>query len=216
MRFADSLWGLSRLLIDKKFRVPLDDLLRAAYESGTKITKRLTFEETKAAILDFIATRFKFSMLEENHNQDYVESVLPCVARDIYDGYERLIALETQKSKEDFDRLMVGFRRVYNITKQITGDPACGLPDCLFSSKKRTFSVFMKQSMQSFSSSWRNAKYADSLSVLVSFKETIDNYFDKVFVMDNDEAMKNNRLAVLTKIKNMFLTFADFSKIRIE
>ena len=34
--------------------------------------------------------------------------------------------------------------------------------------------------------------------------------------MDKDEAVKNNRLAVLTKIKDMFLTFADFSKIRIE
>jgi glycyl-tRNA synthetase beta chain len=52
--------------------------------------------------------------------------------------------------------------------------------------------------------------------VLVSFKETIDNYFEKVFVMDNDEAIKNNRLGALKLIKDMFLTFADFSKIRIE
>jgi glycyl-tRNA synthetase beta chain len=59
-------------------------------------------------------------------------------------------------------------------------------------------------------------QYADSLAVLVGFKETIDNYFDKVFVMDDDEAIRNNRLGVLKKIKDMFLTFADFSKIKIE
>jgi glycyl-tRNA synthetase beta chain len=207
--------GIIKIAIDRKFRVPLNDLLRAAYESGVKITKRLTFEETKAAILDFIATRFKFSMLEEGHNQDYVESVLPCVARDIYDGYERLSALETQKSKEDFDRLMVGFRRVYNITKQIEGDPAVDTGIFALSEEKDLFSLYETKHAEFFKL-MDDREYARSLSVLVSFKESIDNYFDKVFVMDKDEAVKNNRLAALTKIKNMFLTFADFSKIRIE
>ena len=154
-------------------------------------------------------------MLEEGHNQDYVESVLPCVARDIYDGYERLIALETQKSKEDFDRLMVGFRRVYNITKQIAGDPAVDPGLFVLTEEKDLFSLYEAKHAEFFKL-MEECEYAQSLSVLVSFKESIDNYFDKVFVMDKDEAVKNNRLAALTKIKNMFLTFADFSKIRIE
>jgi len=207
--------GIIKIIIDKKFRVPLDDLLRAAHESGAKIAKRLTFEETRVAILDFIATRFKFSMLEEDHNQDYVESVLPCVARDISDGYERLIALETQESKETFDRLMVGFRRVYNITKQIEGDPAVDPGLFVLTEEKDLFSLYEAKHTEFFKL-MEECKYAQSLSVLVSFKESIDNYFDKVFVMDKDESIKNNRLAALTKIKNMFLTFADFSKIRIE
>ena len=58
--------------------------------------------------------------------------------------------------------------------------------------------------------------YDEALDILVGFKETIDNFFDKVFVMDKDEAVKTNRLALLTHIKNMFLTFADFSKIHFE
>jgi glycyl-tRNA synthetase beta chain len=207
--------GIIKITIDKKFRVSLDDLLRAAYESGAKIAKRLTFEETKTAILDFVATRFKFSMLEEGHNQDYVESVLPCVARDIYDGYERLIALETQKSKEDFDRLMVGFRRVYNITKQIEGDPVVDPGLFAFNEEKDLFNLYEAKYAEFFKL-MEVCKYAEALSVLVSFKESIDNYFDKVFVMEKDEAVKNNRLAALTNIKNMFLIFADFSKIRIE
>jgi glycyl-tRNA synthetase beta chain len=207
--------GIIKIVIDKKFRVPLDDLLRAAYESGAKIAKRLTLEETKAAILDFIATRFKFSMLEEDHNQDYVESVLPCVARDICDGYERLIALETQESKEAFDRLMVGFRRVYNITKQIAGDPPVDPGLFVLTEEKDLFSLYESKHAEFFKL-MEVCKYAEALSVLVSFKGSIDNYFDKVFVMDKDESIKNNRLAALTKIKNMFLTFADFSKIRIE
>ena len=58
-------------------------------------------------------------MVEEGHNQEFVGAVLPCVIIDIYDGYMRLRALETQSSIEDFRRLMVGFKRVYNITKTL-------------------------------------------------------------------------------------------------
>ena len=54
------------------------------------------------------------------------------------------------------------------------------------------------------------------LQYLVEFKETIDRYFDKVFVMVEDERVRANRLALLTKIKDMFLTYGDFSKIRVE
>ncbi|HVN95943.1 MAG TPA: glycine--tRNA ligase subunit beta [Syntrophorhabdaceae bacterium] len=207
--------GIVRIVLNKKLHISLEGLLKAAYDSGSKIPKRLPFEETRAAILDFIVTRFKFLMLEENHDQDYVESVLDLVSRDIYDGYERLIALETQKSKEDFDRLMVGFRRVYNITKQIETDPAVDTRIFALNEERDLFNLY-EASREVFIKLIEERAYAKALSVLVGFKESIDNYFDKVFVMDKDETVRNNRLAALAKIKNMFLTFADFSKIRVE
>ncbi len=207
--------GIIKIVIERGLHLPLQVLLEKSYEAGTHIQKRLSFEEARSAITEFITTRFKFSMLEENHNQDFVESVLPCVGADIYDGYMRLVSLETQKSMEDFQRLMVGFRRVYNITKQITGtmtvDPSLlALVEekdlfGLYSAKKDIFLEHMKK-----------RDYDNALAVLVGFKETIDNFFDRVFVMDKDEAIKTNRLALLTCIKDMFLTFADFSKIHFE
>ncbi|MEI6153335.1 MAG: glycine--tRNA ligase subunit beta, partial [Deltaproteobacteria bacterium] len=207
--------GIIKITIEKKLNIPMEALIKIAYDSGDSIQKRLSFEETRDTLLDFFITRFKFSMIEEGRNQEFVESVLPCVARDIHDGYARLITLETQQSIDDFKRLMVGFKRAYNITKALTGDmeiDASLLKEKeesvlfgLYESKKEVFYSFMEK-----------RKYDDALSVLVGFKESIDNYFDKVFVMDKDEAVKNNRLALLKKIKNMFLTYGDFSKIRIE
>jgi len=58
--------------------------------------------------------------------------------------------------------------------------------------------------------------YPDALAILVNFKETIDRYFDKVFVMVDDERLKANRLGLLTKIRDLFFSFGDFSKIRVE
>jgi len=207
--------GIIRIAIDRAYRIPLEELIRIAYENGSSMNGRLSFEETQAKILDFITTRFKFYMLEEGRNQDYVESVLPHVAHDIYDGYERLIALETQKSVEDFKRLMVGFRRVYNITKQITDSLNVDTALFVHDEEKALYSLYEKKK-DIFFSSMVQQRYEDSLAILVGFKETVDNYFDKVFVMDENESIRNNRLGTLKNIKDMFLTFADFSKIRVE
>ena len=207
--------GIIRIAVDKHFRVPLEELIGIAYESGGHIKGRLSFAETKAKILEFITARFKFSMLDEGHNQDYVESVLPFVALDIYDGYERLVALETQKSVEEFTRLMVGFRRVFNITKQIREDLAVTESLFVLDEEKALYALY-ESKKEVFFSLMAQKRYPDSLAVLVGFKETVDNYFDKVFVMDEDTNIRDNRLGTLKKIKDMFLTFADFSKIRIE
>jgi glycyl-tRNA synthetase beta chain len=207
--------GIIKIAIDKGFHIILEDLIKTAYESGNTIAKRLSFEETKASLLNFIATRFKFAMIDENHNQDFVESVLPFVTQDIYDGHLRLLALETQRSMADFERLMVGFRRVYNITKQLSGEMVVN--PGLFSLKEEEELYNLYESKKGeFFALMGDRQYDGSLAVLVGFKKTIDNFFDKVFVMDKDESIRDNRLALLKSIKDMFLTFADFSKIRVE
>ncbi len=207
--------GIIKTAIDRKFHIPLDTLMDVAYSAGGQINKRQPLDETKASITDFICTRFKFSMLEEEHNQDFVESVLPCVAGDIYDGYMRLTSLETQRSMEDFERLMVGFRRVFNITKQITEQMTIDPALLVLGEEKELFDLYEAKKGAFFDLMGKRG-YDDALAVLIGFKETIDNFFDKVFVMDKDEAVRQNRLALLANIKNMFLTFADFSKIRFE
>jgi glycyl-tRNA synthetase beta chain len=207
--------GIMRIAVEKGLHIPLERLIAEAYESGSSIRKRLSLEETRASLADFMATRFKFSMIEENHNQEFVESVLPRVSDDIYDAYLRLTALETQKSIEEFRRLMVGFKRVYNITKALTDDLAVNRGLFREKEEEALFDLF-EATKTVFFASVGERRYGDSLALLVGFKETIDNFFEKVFVMDKDEAIKNNRLALLKLIKDMFLTYGDFSKIRIE
>jgi glycyl-tRNA synthetase beta chain len=207
--------GIIKIAIDKKLHIPLEGLIETAYASGDNINKRLSLEETKISLVDFIVTRFKFSMIEEGRNQQFVESVLPFVAKDIYDGYVRLTTLETQKSIEDFKKLMIGFKRAFNITKLITEDREINA-SLLTEMQERMLFELYESNKEKFFNLISERKYDSALSILVGFKETIDSYFDKVFVMDKDEAIKDNRLALLKKIKDMFLMFGDFSKIHFE
>ncbi|HEY3277092.1 MAG TPA: glycine--tRNA ligase subunit beta [Syntrophorhabdaceae bacterium] len=207
--------GLMKTIMERKLSIPLKRLIEKSYESGSAIKKRVSLEETMAALLEFMTTRFKFSMIEEGHNQEFVESVLPVVAEDIHDGALRLHALETQDSIEDFKRLMVGFKRVYNITKALTEEVEVNRSLLAEGEEEALFDLY-ERTKEGFFSSMDAGNYKDALALLVGFKETIDHFFDKVFVMDKDDAIRTNRLALLKKIKDMFLRFADFSKIRID
>ena len=57
------------------------------------------------------------------------------------------------------------------------------------------------------------AQYFEALQAMVALKEPIDVFFDQVLVMEKKEALRNNRLALLTSIGQIFLKIADFSKI---
>ncbi|MBR1754006.1 glycine--tRNA ligase subunit beta [bacterium] len=57
--------------------------------------------------------------------------------------------------------------------------------------------------------------YEDLVSKLVEINPVIVNFFDKVLVMDKDENIKNNRLALLSALKNKYQTLADFSHLQI-
>jgi glycyl-tRNA synthetase beta chain len=206
--------GIIKIVVNRGLRIPLQELISIAH-NALQVNGKLSLEAVQQTLTDFISTRFKFSMIEEGHNQEFVNSVLPAVSLDIYDGFVRLKALETQKSIEDFVRLMIGFKRVYNITKSLidTAEIDTGLL-----TEKEEQDLFQLYSAQKapFLSAMHLREYEPGLAMLVGFKETIDRYFEKVFVMVEDERVRANRLALLTKIKDLFLTYGDFSKIRVE
>ena len=59
-----------------------------------------------------------------------------------------------------------------------------------------------------------NLSYADKLSSLAEMQPAIDKYFADVMVMAEEETLRNNRLAMLAALRDMFNTVADFSVIQ--
>ena len=57
--------------------------------------------------------------------------------------------------------------------------------------------------------------YDNYIKQLIGLNAQIDNFFDKVLVMDKDENIKNNRIALLTILKKNYEKLADFSALRV-
>lgn len=58
------------------------------------------------------------------------------------------------------------------------------------------------------------ANYQQALSLLADLRESVDTFFEDVMVMADDEALKNNRLALLSSLREQFLHAADISLLQ--
>ncbi len=57
--------------------------------------------------------------------------------------------------------------------------------------------------------------YAEALNELADLREPVDRYFDDVMVMADDEAVRQNRLALLAELRALFLDVADISRLSL-
>ena len=55
--------------------------------------------------------------------------------------------------------------------------------------------------------------YDEYLQSLILINPVVTKFFDDVLVMDKDEKIKNNRLALLNELKNKYIMLTDFSKL---
>ena len=62
----------------------------------------------------------------------------------------------------------------------------------------------------------KHLDYGSALNELIRMKDTIDRYFDNVFVMDGDLAIRMNRLGFLKSLSNLFLKVADLRHLVVE
>ena len=58
-----------------------------------------------------------------------------------------------------------------------------------------------------------NGNYSEYLQNLININPTVTKFFDDVLVMDKDEKIKNNRLALLNDLKNKYIILTDFTKL---
>ena len=58
-------------------------------------------------------------------------------------------------------------------------------------------------------------RYTEALQALAGLRVPVDRFFDDVMVMVDDEATRNNRLALLGELRALFLDIADISRLSI-
>ena len=58
-----------------------------------------------------------------------------------------------------------------------------------------------------------NREYGKALKLMMTLKKPIDDFFDNIMVMVEDEDIKNNRLGLLKSMANMMNRIADLGAI---
>ena len=217
--------GIIRIAIEKKFDISLSSL----FERGIRLVLdsmdaqktrdgKLSEEELKENILAFFSERFRNLMTESGYERNVVESVISAGFDNPLDAYRRINALGKFAKRKDFEALATGFKRVFNIARTRPSSP---LEKKLFKQKEekelhRAFTKTQTAVLKRLADSEKAPGQSDYLKALESIKTLsapIDRFFDAVMVMDKDKKIRDNRLALLNEIKDLFFMIADFSKI---
>ncbi len=176
-------------------------------------------EDKHQAIYEFFGDRLRLFLTDQDFAYDWVDAVLAVAGDEPYDSYSRLSAFRELDKSEEFRFVAVGQKRVANITRNtrelIRNTPS---PDSSLFDQKEESNLWEKAERirPNLESAIEKRDYKKALQLLLSLRSLIDKFFDEVFVMVEDEKIRNNRLYLLAKVRDEFLKLADFSKIVVE
>jgi glycyl-tRNA synthetase beta chain len=202
--------GVIQIIIQMNRPLDLDWLVKESMDQvASKRTRDVWLVETD--VKDFIRTRFVNFHTSKGFALDVVEAVVRARFGDLVDARRRVEALDRWKKREDFDAIMVGFKRVVNILKDMpVTDMSEGL---LVEEEERSLFAGFANVKERVAPLLQSGDYDRALEILVELKAPIDRFFDQVMVMVEDESIRNNRLGLLSRIAELFETIADFSFI---
>lgn len=163
---------------------------------------------------EFSRQRWRQMLISEGFDYDLVAAVMPAAVRDPYDSRCRLEAMRKARSGGLLQKAYTGFERCYNLSRKAG---AARLDEGLLLEKaeKELYSqlVWAQQPLRDHLDS---DEYDAALGVLLELAPHVDSFFEDIFVMGDDERMRDNRLALLSEVAGLFLEFADFAQIVTE
>ncbi|MFH1116307.1 MAG: glycine--tRNA ligase subunit beta [Pseudomonadota bacterium] len=202
--------GIIQILINLDQALDLRRLVREA--DGLLDDKRTRpADEVEADVMEFIRTRFVNFHTSRGYPLDVVEAAVRARFDDPVDAYKRVEVLNQWKQSDDFDAIIIGFKRVVNILKDT--QPALVAQDLFQEDAERSLHASFKSVQERCSPLIESGDYAEALAVIAELKAPIDLFFDKVMVMVEDGRIRDNRLGLLKEIAGLFEKVADFSFI---
>jgi len=205
--------GIVQIMLSKNFSLSLIDMI----EKSMKLFSQKTDQEFKKKVDDaysFLKSRIAYLLAEEGFSKDIISAVISVSADHIPNIWNKTRALEKLKTKPDFEPLSIAFKRVVNIIKKAEIPKSKDVDENLFQDKCETalFEAYRKVNKKVLDDLDKGL-FDQALYDIASLRNVVDDFFDGVMVMAEDKPLRENRLALLINIADMFGMFADFSKI---
>jgi glycyl-tRNA synthetase beta chain len=208
--------GLVKILLDRKLPVSLSLAIGTAAKALHTLApqKRVTSAQ-EAQILDFILDRAKFVLRERSgFGYDEVNAVFRAGADDLVDAQKRLQALRAIRKSKNFEPLAVSFKRIRKILEKSNNKDGGSVQVDLFENNaERDLFAAVREAATKVQAEKRAGHYEQALERIAGLRKSVDRFFEEVLVMADVEAVRKNRLALLSELLREFTTVADFSEI---
>ncbi len=206
--------GLVRLLFD--FDIPFSlgkmlDVFKNIYQaSNLSFTK--SYEETMVIFSDWLNQR-TYSVLAQTYRYDLVQAAMNDASQYPRQIRSKLDILQEEKSQPEFQNLCESYTRINNLLKNTT--PA-GPIQIKLMEQPEEHGLFqsLEEACKAVMDSPALSK--ETFKFLYQLNQPVQLFFDHVFVMSEQEQIKNNRLRIIYEVRELIHRFFDLSKVVFE
>ncbi|CAL4319007.1 glycine--tRNA ligase subunit beta [Buchnera aphidicola] len=205
--------GIIRIFIEKKININLYDTIKKSIVLYSYIDKN---NEISNIIMEFIINRLCVLYQEKKCNMNIIESIIVLKNTNILDIDKKITILSLFEKNILFQKFILTHKRISNLientkvvinTKNIINEKL--IQNTI---EKKLYSQFQKN-YEKIYILLKNKKYIKILKIFFTFNQPIKEFLNNISIKYSQLDIQKNRILLLTKIKNLFLTIADFSKI---
>ncbi|HHH48863.1 MAG TPA: glycine--tRNA ligase subunit beta [Gammaproteobacteria bacterium] len=207
--------GLLRIIIERQLPLDLGAAIQAAVDG---LDDRITAEGVSEKVFDFMMDRLRAYYADIGVTPDVFDAVHARRPTQPLDFDRRVRAVNHFRSLPQADSLTAANKRIANILQQAQ-EKGIAVPGAVDNAKlaedaEKTLAERLIELEQEVIPLFDARDYEPALARLADLREAVDRFFDDVMVMVDDEALRANRLALLAKLRNLFLRVADLSRLQ--
>lgn len=204
--------GIINIILDKNYSLSLSEIIEQSLALLAEKIERPA-ETVKAEVMEFFKGRVQNILLMKELSPDAIEAALAAGFDDLVDLQRRVQALHEFRNMPDFQSLAITFKRVVNIS---SGHPPGQIDPGKFETPQE-HALFAAYQLRKARAEERilQKEYHAALKEFASLRQPVDEFFDGVLVMAEDEVIRENRLSLLANISHLFFKIGDFSRISI-
>lgn len=205
--------GILRIIIDRKIDI---DLRSAIKESAIQFKLEDEALETICKlVLAYILDRFKSWYKEEGYSAEIYLSVAPLNLGNPLDIDARVHAVASFSLLPEAGDLAAANKRVSNIISKQLGksEPVTLDNNLLVEPAEKTLAESITRMALLSEPLLASRDYTNVLKNLATLRDPIDGFFNDVMVMVDDQALRNNRLSLLNKLRTLFVNVADIAQM---
>ena len=218
-RMARAVLGM---IIERQVDLDLKELLELAANgyldqnapSDTDSTA-LPSPDSLARLFDFILERLRQYYLDQGYASDEFNSVYELKPSRPLDFDRRLKAIREFRDHVECSDLIAANKRIRNILNRANSADTLAVDPEHFRelAEKELYDQANELSDKALQLA-RDSRYTEVLSLLAALRDPIDAFFDNVMVMDEDSALRANRIALVAFVYGLFREVADLSQLQ--
>ncbi|AFF23386.1 glycine--tRNA ligase subunit beta [Pasteurella multocida] len=204
--------GALRIIVEKNLPLDLAEIVK---KSSALFGDKLTNTNVVEDVVEFMLGRFRAWYQDEGIAVDVIQAVLARRPTKPSDFDARVRAVSHFRALEAAEALAAANKRVSNILAKVEGELPANIDTTLCAEAAEKVLAKQVIALQTeLAPLFAKGEYQVALDRLAALREPVDTFFDNVMVNAENPQLRQNRLAILNNLRNLFLQVADISLLQ--